>query len=356
MVGIEDLLKIVHEKNASDLHITVGLPPMLRINGDLAPTDNDVIKPEDAKAIIEGMLDDEARKRFEGCFEVDFSYTSHLHGRFRVNVYKQKNNLAAALRKISTDILSVEELGLPYGVYDLARKPGGLILVTGPTGSGKTTTLATMIDLINNERPAHIITIEDPIEYIHKHKRSMVNQREIHADTASFSEALKFALREDPDVILVGEMRDLETISSVITAGEAGDLVFATLHTNDAVQTIDRLIDIFPHEQQEQVRMQLSMCLQGVVSQRLLLRKDGKGRVAVVELMMVTPAISNLIREGRTPQIYSAIETGQRIGMQSMNQALIQLCRDEVINVADALGVSKTPEVLKKMLLSERQQ
>lgn len=346
---ILELIRMSIEKNASDLHLTVGLPPMMRIHGRLLPTEMEILTSTDVENLINKMLTEDHKVKLEQARSIDFTY-SYI-ARFRVNVYYEKGYLAAALRFIPFEIPSLEKLGVPFIVGELTRKQRGLILVTGPTGSGKSTTLAAMIDLVNTEQACHIITIEDPIEYLHPHKKSIVNQREVYSDTPSCSLALRDALREDPDVILVGEMRDLETISTAITAAETGHLVFATLHTNDAVQTIDRIIDVFPEGQQSQIRLQTSLALQGVISQRLIPTADGKGRVAAIEAMSVTPAVANLIRERKTHQIYSMIETGAKEGMLSMNQSLADLCKARIIRIGDALSYSNKPELLKRMLL-----
>lgn len=346
---ILELIRIAIEKNASDLHLTVGLPPTLRVHGHLMPIEGNSLVATDVENLVLKMLTKEQKEKLEQARSIDFTY-SYI-ARFRVNVYKEKGYLAAALRFIPFEIPTVEQLDLPLIISELTRKQKGLILVTGPTGSGKSTTLAAMINLINTEQSCHIITVEDPIEYLHPHKKSIVNQREVYSDTPSFRLALRDALREDPDVILVGEMRDLETISTAITAAETGHLVFATLHTVDAVQTIDRIIDVFPEGQQSQIRLQTSLALQGVVSQRLIPRADGKGRVAAFEVMSITPAISNLVRERKTHQIYSIIETGKKEGMLSMNQSLAELCKNHIIRIGDAINYSNKPELLKRMML-----
>lgn len=331
-IDIKDLLQYTVDKEASDLHLTEGLPPTLRIDGMLEPTSYPVLAREDAKKIIYSILNDEQKVRFETELELDFSIYIPEISRFRVNVHMQRSNVEAAFRVIPVKIKTIEELGLPHAIAELARKPNGLVLVTGPTGVGKTTTLAAMVDLINNERRALIVSIEDPIEYIHKHKKSIVKQREVGSDTRSFANALKHALRQDPNVILVGEMRDLETISTAVTAAETGHLVLSTLHTPDAPQTIDRLIDIFPPHQQGQIKVQLSGCLQGVICQQLLPRKEGRGRVPACEIMLGTSAVRSLIREHKTEQLLTAIQTGGKYGMMTMDKAIKNLWREGIID------------------------
>lgn len=331
-VDIRELLQYAVDKDASDIHLTEGLPPTIRIDGQLVPTTYPSLDQGSAKKMIYSILNDEQKVRFETELELDLSIYIPEVSRFRVNVHIQRNNVEAAFRIIPTQIKTVEELGLPPVVNELARKPNGLVLVTGPTGMGKTTTLAAMVNLINNERRALIISIEDPIEYVHNHKKSIVKQREVGSDTRSFSNALKHALRQDPDVILVGEMRDLETISTAITAAETGHLVLSTLHTPDAPQTIDRLIDIFPPYQQRQIMIQLSGCLQGVISQQLLPKKDGRGRVAACEIMIGTPAVRSLIREHRTEQLMTVIQTGAQYGMITMDKSMKKLYKEGVVN------------------------
>jgi len=354
---IFDLIEEVTEKNASDLHLVAGAPPAIRINGELIFTDAPKLTPDDVKRLSFEILNEEQKEKFEKENELDFSYSylnqkRDLFCRFRVNLYVQRGSAALALRFITNQILSFSELGLPPILKDIARQRRGLILVTGATGSGKSTTLATIVDLINNERSCHIITLEDPIEYFHSHKKSLISQREIGQDTSSFAFALREALRQDPNVILVGEMRDLETISIAITAAETGHLVLATLHTTDAVQTIDRIIDVFPPHQQQQVRTQISITLQAVISQQLVMRTDESGRVPVVEVMIVNAAIRNLIREGKTYQIYSVIETCRDQGMQTLDQALQDLLNRKLIETSEAFQVTRDPENLKKKIAS----
>lgn len=348
-MNISDLIRLVIEKNASDLHLTVGLPPVLRIDGKLVTTEKEALTATDAEQLIMSMLNKEQIEKLKTSRSIDFTY-SYI-GRFRVNVYMEKGYLAAALRIIAFGIPTLDSLKLPPVISDLARRQNGLILVTGPAGSGKSTILAAMIDLINTEQSSHIITIEDPIEYLHPHKKSIMHQREVYSDTLSFSGALWDALHEDPDVILVSEMRDMDTISAALTAAETGCLVFSSLRTMDTVQSIDRIIDVFPEGQQSQIRLQTSLSLQGIISPRLIPRADGKGRVAAIEVMNVTSAVANLIREKKTHQIYSLIETGTKEGMRSMNQSLADLCKERLVRIGDALAYSNKPELLKRMLL-----
>lgn len=356
-MAMRELIELVIKRKASDLHIGVGVPPILRIDGKLLLTDYEPLKPEDTKALIFSILTLEQRKILEQRLELDCSYGIEGLGRFRVNVYKDKNGFAAALRTITSKIPTFEELNLPKVCSQICTKPRGLILVTGPTGSGKSTTLAAMIGWINENRSDHILTIEDPIEYIHTSKRSLVNQRELGSDTHSFDNALRAALREDPDVILVGEMRDLETISLAIKAAETGHLVFATLHTSSAAQTIDRIVDVFPPDQQQQIRIQLSNGLVAVFSQTLIpkLNSQGQieGRVLAMEILVTTPAISNLIREGKTAQIYSAIQTGGRLGMVTLETSLAELVKKRLIRPEDSLSKSSRPEDLEKLIATE---
>ena len=336
--------------DASDLHITVGTPPVVRVRGELRRLDYAELTSQDTRDVMYSILNNDQRKRLETDLQVDFSYSIPNHGRFRVNAYQQRGTIGAAFRNIPSEIQSIEELGLPPIIHDFVKKPRGFVLVTGPTGSGKTTSLAAMIDEINEQRHEHILTIEDPIEFLHKHKSCVVNQRELGQDAESFSLALRAALRQDPDVILVGEMRDLETISTALTAAETGHLVFATLHTQDTPQTIDRIIDVFPPHQQHQVRVQLSVALQAVVTQQLLPTADGSGRVAACEVLSMTPAVRNLIREGKTHQIYSVLQTSSAHGMQSMDSALAQLVREGKITRQLANSRSTTPEELNRLM------
>jgi twitching motility protein PilT len=353
---IEQLLNLVFTKKASDLHLSVGLPPVIRIDGRLIRVEHPPLTKDDVEKIIFSMLTNEQRRILEQNWELDCSYGVEAIGRFRINVYRERGHFAAALRTISTDIPSFEQLGLPDVVRELAERPRGLILVTGPTGSGKSTTLAAMIDYINSNRVEHILTIEDPIEFLHYSKRSVIHQRELGHDTRSFSNALRAALREDPDIILVGEMRDLETISLALTAAETGHLVLGTLHTSSAAQTIDRIVDVFPAEQQQQIRIQLSNSLIGVFSQTLIpmVSVDGgkKGRALAQEIMIVTPAISNLIREGKATQIYSSIQTGSTYKMQTLESSLKDLYMKKLISYEDAISKSSRTEDLKRMIES----
>jgi twitching motility protein PilT len=339
------------EVRASDVHLTPGFAPALRVRGRIVPLDGyPQLGPQDTREIVYSILNDSQRKRFENQQQLDFAYAIPGVARFRVNCFFQRGSVSAAFRHIPADIESLDSLGLPAILADFTRKPRGFILVTGPTGSGKSTTLASMVDLINSEREEHILTIEDPIEFLHSHRKCIVNQREIGADALDFSVALKAALREDPDVILVGEMRDLETISTALTAAETGHLVFATLHTQSTAQTVDRIIDVFPPHQQQQVRMQLSIALQGIVTQQLLPTADGSSRVVACEVMVPTPAVRNLIREGKTHQIYSALQTSGSVGMQTMDSHLAQLVRGGKINRGLAEQRASVPEELKRLL------
>ncbi|MDP2710754.1 MAG: type IV pilus twitching motility protein PilT [Solirubrobacteraceae bacterium] len=346
-----DLLLEVIERNASDLHLTAGAHPTVRVRGRLQPLeDYPVMTTEQTRETIYSILTNDQRQRLETDWQLDFAYAIPGRARFRVNAYYQRAAIGAAFRLIPFSIKTVDELGLPPVMHELARKPRGFVLVTGPTGSGKSTSLAAVIDEINGSREEHIMTIEDPIEFLHSHKKCIVNQREIGSDAQSFAAGLKAALRQDPDVILVGEMRDLETIHTALTAAETGHLVFATLHTQDAPQTIDRIIDVFPAEQQQQVRVQLSVALQGIITQQLLPTADGAGRIAACEVLLATPAIRNLIREGKTHQIYSSLQTGASLGMQTMDAALATLVRAGKITQKLAEARSSTPEELRRLL------
>lgn len=326
-MGILELLAKTVELKASDLHITVASPPIMRINGKLMSYGEQLLNPVDNLRLAKEVLDEEMFKSLEEKGELDTAFSHPGLGRFRINIYRQRGTYCMAIRSVAMTIPTIEELGFPSIIRDLSRKQRGLILVTGPTGSGKSTTLASMINGINKERNCHILTLEDPIEYLHKHCKSIINQREIGADSKSFSNALRAALRQDPDVILVGEMRDLETISIALTAAETGHLVLSTLHTIGAAKTIDRIIDVFPPHQKQQITVQLSSVLEGVVSQQLLPKSNGNGRIAALEIMAVTPAIRSLIREGKTHQIQSSIQTGAKFGMQTMDNSLMNLYR-----------------------------
>jgi twitching motility protein PilT len=346
-----DLLLEVIERNASDLHLTAGAHPTVRVRGHLQPLEEyPVMTTEQTREIVYSILNNDQRQRLETDWQIDFAYAIPGRARFRVNAYYQRAAIGAAFRLIPFSIKTVDELGLPSVLHELARKPRGFVLVTGPTGSGKSTSLAAVVDEINSTRAEHIMTIEDPIEFLHGHKKCIVNQREIGSDASSFAAGLKAALRQDPDVILVGEMRDLETIHTALTAAETGHLVFATLHTQDTPQTIDRIIDVFPASQQQQVRVQLSVALQGIVTQQLLPTADGAGRVAACEVLLATPAIRNLIREGKTHQIYSSLQTGGSLGMQTMDAALATLVRSGKITQQLAEARSSTPEELRRLL------
>lgn len=351
MASIYDLLKVMIEKGASDLHVTTGSPPRLRVDGKLIPLDYPNLAPAETKTLCYSILTDAQKHRFEENNELDLSFGVKGLSRFRGNIFMQRGAVAAAFRTIPFEIRAFNELGLPEIVNDLVKKPHGLILVTGTTGSGKSTTLAAMVDRINSERFDHIITVEDPIEYLHTHKKCLINQREVNADTSSFKTALRYVLRQDPDVVLIGEMRDLETIEAALTVAETGHLTLATLHTNSAVQTINRIIDVFPPHQQEQIRVQLSFVLEGILAQQLISKKSGKGRVLAVELLVPNPAIRNLIREDKIHQIYGMMQTGQaKYGMQTMNQSLLELYSKGALSYEDAVGRSPVPDELIVML------
>jgi twitching motility protein PilT len=346
-----EILTRMAEERASDVHLTPGYPPAIRVRGKIVGLDEyGPLSSQLTRDTVYSLLNDDQRKRFESHKQLDLAYAVPGVARFRVNCFFQRGSISAAFRRIPHQIPRLDELGLPRVLEEMTRKPRGLVLVTGPTGSGKSTSLAAMLDIINQERDEHILTIEDPIEFLHTHKSCIVNQREIGADAEDFASALKSALREDPDVILVGEMRDLETMSTALTAAETGHLVFATLHTQSTAQTVDRIIDIFPAQQQAQVRMQLSIGLQGIVTQQLLPTVDGAGRVVACEILAPTPAVRNLIREGKTHQIYSAIQTSGSIGMQTMDAHLAQLVRMGRISRQLAEQRASVPEELKRLL------
>src|SRR5215471_4189615 len=350
-VTLQQLLKAMIDKGASDMHITTGSAPLLRVDGSVIPLKLPALSSIDTKQLCYSVLTEEQKITFERTNELDFAFGIKNLSRFRGNLFIQRGAVAGAFRTIPFRIRTFDELGLPPVIAELAQKPRGLVLVTGPTGSGKSTTLAAMIDKINSETRQHIVTIEDPIEYLHQHKQCVINQREIGSDTTSFKTALKHILRQDPDVVLVGEMRDLETVEAALTIAETGHLVFGTLHTNGSVQTINRVVDVFPTHQQSQIRAQLSFVLAGVVSQLLLPRADGPGRVVALEVMVPNPAIRNLIREDKVHQIYSAMQVGQdRHAMQTMNQALYVLCERKIITTEEAISASSDPDELRNML------
>jgi twitching motility protein PilT len=351
MASLPDLLKTVVEMDGSDLHIATNTPPQIRVNGHLQRLQGPDMQPAETKQLVYSVLTDAQKKRFEETMELDFSFGIRGLARFRCNVFNQRGAVGAVYRLIPEKVRTFGELGLPAVVATLSDRPRGLVLVTGPTGSGKSTTLAAMLDKVNSERHDHIMTIEDPIEYIHQHKNCLVNQREVHSDTASFSNALRAALREDPDIVLIGEMRDLETVEAALKIAETGHLTFATLHTNSAAQTINRIIDIFPAGQQSQIRTQLSLVLEGIVCQALLPRADGKGRVCALEIMVPTPAIRNLIRDDKVHQIYGSMQAGQeKLGMQTANQSLASLYMNRSITLETALSASSLKDELKEMI------
>jgi twitching motility protein PilT len=348
---LPQLLKIMVDEGGTDLHVTTNSPPVIRVHGKLKRIEHPMLSPAETKQIIYSILNDTQKYKFEENWELDFSFGIKGIARFRANVFMQRGAVAGAFRRIPYEIWSFDRLGLPPVVASLAYKPRGLVLVTGPTGSGKTTTLAALLDKINAELNVHIITIEDPIEYLHTHKKAMLNQRELHADTKGFSNALKSALRQDPDVVLIGEMRDLETIQSAITIAETGHLTFGTLHTNSASQTVNRIIDVFPPHQQDQVRTQLSMNLEGIVTQALLPKADGRGRCVAVEVLMPSPAIRHLIRDNKIHQIYSSMQTGQeKYGMITFNQSLSNLYFKREISLELAMTVSHNAEELNELI------
>lgn len=344
MLQIDNLLRQLVDTEASDLHLRVGEPPVMRIHGVLTRLNLPKLTDRDMFDLVHPMMNPERQARFERSMELDMSYSVPGLSRFRVNIFRQQGHIGAVMRVIPFRIRTIDELGLPQVTKELSMRPRGLVLVTGPTGSGKSTSLAAMIDHINERRPAHIVTIEDPIEYVHQDKQCAINQREVGVDTQTFAAALKHVMRQNPDVILVGEMRDLETIKLAITAAETGHLVFATLHTVDCPQTIDRIIDVFEPDAQQQIRMQLSVVLQAVISQTLLMRKDAGGRCAAFEVMVATPAIRSLIREGKTHQVYTDIQTGHQFGMQTLDSSLLDLVKNNLVEYEDALAKTSNPQ------------
>jgi len=347
--SIVQLLTEMVERRASDLHLTPGVPPSIRVDGEIQPMNYDVLKPQDTESLAYSLLNDQQKKTFEQNWELDLSIGVPNLSRFRGNVFRQRGNVAMVLRQIPFEIKSYKDLGLPPIVAELAKRPKGLILVTGPTGSGKSTTLASMIDQINQERKNHIITVEDPIEFLFKHKKCLVNQRQVGSDTKSFTSALKYALRQDPDIVMIGELRDLETIQAALTISETGHLTFATLHTNSAAESINRIIDVFPDAQQGQVRAQLAFVVIGIMTQTLIPKVRG-GRVMAMEILSGTPAIRALIRDDKVHQIYSLIQAGKKYGMQTMNQSLFDLYKTGQISLDNMMSASKEPEELEKML------
>jgi twitching motility protein PilT len=350
MVSLRDLLAEMADRGASDLHLTAGVPPQFRVDGVLDSSGHDPLDPETCESLIYSILRDDQKKRFENERELDLSFGIKNLARFRANVFAQRGVTTAAIRMIPYGIVPIQELGLPRVVSDFADHPNGLVLVTGPTGSGKSTTLAALVNKINEERCCHVMTIEDPIEYVHQHKKSIVNQREVGSDTHSFTDALKYVLRQDPDVILIGEMRDLETIEAALTIAETGHLVFATLHTNSTYEAINRIVDVFPTNQQKQIFAQLAFVLRGVLTQQLVPMRGGHGRVNVSEVLVCTPAMSALIREGKAHQIYSLMQAGQKYGMQTMNQALFRVYQERKIALDEALARSTNVQELEQIL------
>jgi twitching motility protein PilT len=349
--SLHQLLKTMVEKGGTDLHVTTNSPPLIRLDGILVPLNHPALTAVDTKKLAYSILTDAQKHRFEETLELDLSFGVKGLARFRANVFVQRGAVAGAFRRIPYEILGFRELGLPQAVESLTHRPRGLVLVTGPTGSGKSTTLAAMIDKVNRENPVHIVTIEDPVEYLHNHKKALVNQRELHSDTHSFPNALRSVLREDPDVVLIGEMRDLETIESALRIAETGHLTFATLHTNSAPQTINRIVDVFPEHQQSQIRAQLSFVLEGIICQTLMQRASGKGRVLATEILIPSSAIRNLIREDKVHQIYSMMQAGQlKHGMQTFNQSLATLYHRRLITLQAALAYSSYPDELQDMI------
>jgi twitching motility protein PilT len=353
MVSLRELLEQMVRMGASDLHLTAGSPPVVRVDGKLQRMPFDMLTGEETKKIAYSMLNEKQKLKFEQNWELDFSFGIEAMSRFRANIFMQRGNAAVALRQIPYEIRSFDQLGLPKVIADFAKLPRGLVLVTGPTGSGKSTSLAAIIDKINKERPVHIITVEDPIEYLHRHQTALINQREVYSDTPSFASALKYALREDPDVVLVGEMRDLETIEAALSISETGHLAFATLHTNSCAETINRIVDVFPTNQQEQIRVTLSFVLQAVVSQ-VLIPKIGGGRAMAMEIMIATPAVRAIIRDDKIHQLYSMIQSGQKFGMKTMNQSLSELYQSGKISLNEAMGTSSNQQELTEMLSRQK--
>lgn len=353
MASLRELLEQMVSMEASDLHLTVGSPPIVRVDGKLQKMEFDMLNSEQTKKLAYSMLNEKQKMKFEQTWELDFSFGIERMSRFRCNIFMQRGNVAVALRQIPYKIRTFEELSLPKVMAEFSKLPRGLVLVTGPTGSGKSTTLAAVIDKVNKERPVHIITVEDPIEYLHRHQMALVNQREVYSDTPSFASALKYALREDPDVVLVGEMRDLETIESALSISETGHLAFATLHTNSCAESINRIVDVFPTNQQEQIRVTLSFTLQAIVSQTLI-PKIGGGRVMALEIMVATPACRAIIRDDKVHQLYSMIQSGQKFGMKTMNQSLAELYNTGKITLNDAMSYSHNSEELSDMLSRDK--
>ena len=348
MLSLEELMHLAGEKKASDIHMTVESPPVLRIDGTLVQLQTSKLSQADLEILARSLMNDQQTKRFAECGELDLSYSLPGVGRYRVNVFRQRGTIGVVIRLIPFEIPSPETLGLPPVCIELAKLKKGLVLVTGPTGSGKSTTLASLVDYINRTRACHIVTIEDPIEYLHRHKLGLVNQREVGNDTESFTNALRAVLRQDPDVILVGEMRDLETIATVVTAAETGHLVFSTLHTNDATQSVDRMIDVFPPHQQQQIRVQLAAVLQGILSQQLFPRSDHNGCVAAIEVMLATPAVRSLIREGKTHQLSTVIQTNAKLGMQTMDKAIMDLIQKGLLTYEVAQETLQSPDSIRR--------
>jgi twitching motility protein PilT len=351
MLSLERLLAEMAEKGASDLHLTAGVPPQLRVDGKLVATEHEPLDADACERLVYSILREDQKKRFELEHELDLSFGIRGLARFRVNIFLQRGSTTAAIRLIPHEVMGFDRLGLPPVVSEFASSGNGLVLVTGPTGSGKSTTLAALIDRINRSRACHIMTIEDPIEYVHVHRKAIVNQREVGSDTRSFPAALKYVLRQDPDVILIGEMRDLETIGAALTIAETGHLVFATLHTNSTYESINRIVDVFPNNQQKQIMAQLAFILRGVITQQLIPHRRGRGRVMVAEVLVCTAAIAALIREGKVHQIYTMMQAGQKHGMQTMNQALFQAYVNGTVRLDDALGRSPNIAELESMIV-----